>query len=400
MVRISHHRIPTRKRRVGAALIHYAVRVAYLARRAVTLGFYRKRRFPDEVKKILIFRADGLGDVIMTLPAISALRDLYPHAEFTLLAGSPSRPLVPHLKDIDRVTFLDLPWTQRGVKRVDWKELGRVLRGIRDEEFDLIIDFRGDFRNILLMQRMGNACKVGFGWSGCGFLLDWEVPAGENRHEVEHKLDVARGIEARTGRSGVAGGAVRFDLVVDEKDWDSARQRFPELDRPSGGFVVLHPGAQWWGRQWTAVQYAEVADRIVRDLGLAVVVTGVSRERDLCTAVVERMKEAPLDLTGRLSFAEFLAVLARARLFLGVDSGPMHLAVALGVPVVALFGPGDPNAIGPYGPDHIVVSEAARFACSPCAQNTCPHEGASCMDAISSERVWDAVRGQVSGRRI
>ena len=394
MVKISPHRIPTRRRRIGVALIHYAIRIPHLLLWILTLGFARKRRFPDTVRKVLLFRADGLGDVIMTLPAISVLRDLWPDAELTLLAGSPTNLLLPHLPNVDRAILLDLPWAQRSVEGMDWGEVRRVLREIRHEKFDLIIDFRGDFRNVFLMRRMGASYRIGCGGGGCGYLLDWEIPVGESRHDVDHKLDAARAIGARVETSKVSADTdVRFDLVTRDEDWNSIRESFPDLE--PGGFVVLHPGAQWPGRQWTVAGYAGVADRIVRELGLAVVITGAGREKAVSEAVAERMEETPVNLVDKASFSEFLALLSRARLFLGVDSGPMHMAVALKVPVVALFGAGDPSAIGPWGPGSVVVSETSGFDCSPCAQTVCPHEGRSCMDAISIDRVWQAVRQQL-----
>jgi len=401
VVRISSHRIPTRRRRIVAAVIHYLVRIPHLVWQTLTLGFLRRRRFPEEVGEVLIIRADGLGDVVMTLPAISAVRDLWPGARITLLGGSPARVLLPHLRAVDGAMFLDLPWAQRSVRRINWSELRRILRDIRRRGFDLIIDLRGDFRNIFLMQAMGSGFKIGYGWSGCGFLLDREIPWEEGRHEVEHQRDVARVFGAWPGRAETKDNSnetARFDLAVADEDWDAVRGRFPALEAAPDGFVIVHPGAQWPGRQWTVAGYAGVSDRIAGELGLPVVVTGVRRERDFCNAVLARMEKTPIDLVDRVTFSEFLAVLSRARLFLGVDSGPMHLAVALGVPTVALFGPGDPAAIGPYGPRSIVVSEAGGFACSPCAQDDCPFEGRSCMDAIGVEHVWQVVLKQLSGR--
>ncbi len=388
MVRISPHRIPTRKRRIIAYIIHYAIRIPHLIWRILTLRLWRERSFPAIVRKVLIIRADGLGDVVMSMPAISALHDLFPDAEFTLLAGAPSRALIPHLRSIERVIWLDLPWAQRGVKRIDWSELRRVLAEIRRADFDLVIDLRGDFRNILLSLFMGRGYRVGFGCSGCGYLLDREIPSGEDRHQVEHALDAARAL-------GATAGEVRFDLAVFEEDRRSVDDRLADLGVEGNRFMVMHPGAQWAGRQWTVSGYAEIADRAIRVLDLPVVMTGIARESGLCRQVMERMDDNPIDLTDQISFGEFLALLSRAHLFFGVDSGPMHLAAALGVPTVVLFGTGDPHAIGPYGAGHVVVSEGHRFPCSPCAQDHCRCEGADCMAAISVDSVWKAI---VSGR--
>lgn len=390
MVRISAHRIPTQKRRIAAYIIHYAIRVPHLAWRGVSLGFLRRRPFPKTVLKILVLRPDGIGDLTMSLPAIGALRDRFPQAEWTLVAGSPSRGLVDHLPWIDRAWFLDLPWAQRSVERLDWGAMWAMLRRIRRERFDLVIDLRGDFRNILWMVFMGSGYRVGYGWSGCGFLLDLEIPAGRDRHHVEHALDCVRAL-------GGTVGPVRFGLEIPREALARARERLSALGVGGDGYLVLHPGAQWPGRQWTAPGYAEVADRAAGQFGLKVLLTGVDRERALSRDIQARMRTKPVDLVGRLTLEEYLAVLRGARLFLGVDSGPMHLAVALAVPTVALFGPGDPTAIGPYGEHTVVVSEAARFGCSPCAQDGCEWEGASCMQAIPVERAWEAVERQLVG---
>jgi len=151
--------------------------------------------------------------------------------------------------------------------------------------------------------------------------------------------------------------------------------------------VVLHPGARWPTKVWPAASWARLADRLIREKGLAVVITGSAADRELAAQIVAQMREQALNLAGRTSLAELAGIMQQARLAVTADTGPMHLAAALGTKVVAIFGPTAPGRTGPFGPGHRVVR--LGLACSPCFQRHCPEP--RCLTGLSPEAVLAAV---------
>jgi ADP-heptose:LPS heptosyltransferase len=161
--------------------------------------------------------------------------------------------------------------------------------------------------------------------------------------------------------------------------------------------VAIHPDARWSGRKWDNDRYAAVADRLVERYAARILLTGAPSEVPCAEDVAARMRHSPVLLAGRTTVGQLAAVFARSHLFLGVDSGPAHLAAAAGIPVVALFGPTDPAPFGPYGAAHRVVTRREHFPCSPCAQETCIFARAeSCMGTLSVDEVWRAVADRLS----
>jgi ADP-heptose:LPS heptosyltransferase len=334
------------------------------------------------VETVVVFKLDHLGDLVTAAPALAALRQTHPGVEITLVVGSWTRELAELVRSHDRLAVYDSPAFDRGAPRRAAPDLTSALPRAR---FDLAVGLRDDWSTlrfcllggarrrrdrgtVRLADRLGRWASVVRGAGDPG-------PLGEvatNLRVVGAQPD---------GRAPVPSIAVPEDAkrVL-------AEGALAEWAAWSAPLVVVHPGAGWEHRRWPAERYAELVGRLL-ERGAAVAVTGSVGERDLARSVA-RPDPSCLALAGDLSLVELAALLAGAAAFVGADTGVTHLAVAVGTPVVALFGPGDPSRFGSFRPGDTVCYH--RVACAPCRQVACDDDGA-CMRAISVDEVADAV---------
>ena len=227
--------------------------------------------------------------------------------------------------------------------------------------------------------------RIGFSFSGCGFLLTDPVPYSPQ----DHWVDITYGILDYLGVSDYTRAfRIRLDLLAEQTEF----LRSLEKSRP---LVAICPGARWYGRLWPPARFAQVADHIAQTYGATVVLTGAHADRPICRKIEENATTSLHNLAGKLSLLQFAALLQRCDLIVTVESGQVHLAAAVQTPMVALYGPADPRQSGPYWPGAeekgILLTEGYRFPCSPCGQKRCVRPRDSCMQAISTERVIRAV---------
>lgn len=324
--------------------------------------------------RILIVKPSALGDVVHALPIAELLRNRFPHARLSWLVAPAFAPIVEGHPCVDETIRFDRRglsrgWATRGPAGVvgDLIAFGRTLA---DRNFDLVIDLQGLARSALLTWATGAPTRVGFGYArelaplAYTHRVGWR---GSERHAVERYLDVAEAL-------GCGRGPVRFRFPVTDADRAIVADWLGE-SRPH---AVLLPGTNWATKRWPIAHYAELAGRIEAELGLRVVVAGGAD-------VVELARRLPgaLDLTNRTTLPQLVALLGKAALVVANDSGPMHIASALGVPLVTIFGPTSPVRTGPYGRIETVIR--ADIACSPCLSRRCVHT--SCMVELTPARV-------------
>ena len=162
--------------------------------------------------------------------------------------------------------------------------------------------------------------------------------------------------------------------------------------------VVINPGGRYWFKRWQADKWASLIDLIQFELGLSVVITGTENERKDIGDIISRLKTPACSIAGQTTVLQLASLLKKAKLFIGNDSGPMHIAAASGTPVIALHGPTDPSVWGPWGKDHTVIS--SHVSCSPCKVTDCAVEKGKCMEQISVAEVWQAVLSTLRRRHI
>jgi lipopolysaccharide heptosyltransferase I len=303
-----------------------------------------------QLQRILLVRLGSMGDIIHTLPALATLRRAFPAAHLAwvveerwadLLAARSAAPRSPQMPLVDKVHSVNLKaWRSAFLKPGTWKEGRALFRQLRAPAYQAAIDFQGAIRSALLMSWSGAPVRL-------GASKPRETPAGlyytrrvafHGTHVVEHNLSL---VEA------LAPGAepvLEFPLPVDPaaEAWCDA-----ELKRRGlASFAILTPGAGWGAKQWPPERYGEVAQGLARH-GLRSLVNAGPGEEEIARGVVEASGGNAQSFT--CSLAELIALTRRARLAVGGDTGPLHLAAALGVPVVGIYGPTDPARNGPFG---------------------------------------------------
>jgi heptosyltransferase-3 len=332
-------------------------------------------------QRILFLKLKHIGDVLLITPAIRALRQAWPGSAIAALVPRGTEDVLAGNPDLTAVLVQD---REAGIGGI-W----RLIRTLRLYGPDLVLELGQGAREAVLGFLSGARWRVGFSPKDSGgwrrMLLTHSIPWNGQQHVVESNLDLVRalGIEARTSRP----------LLTVQPE---ARARMTAVLRTAGmspgtPLVVVHPVSRWLFKAWPEVSCAEALAHLVKARGVAVAVTSGPGEREVAAArrILARAAVPVIDLVGRTTLAELAAVLERAQLFIGVDSAPMHMAAALSVPVVALFGPSGEHNWRPWGEGHVVVS--SPLLCRPCGADGClGTKQSDCLEAITAQAVLDA----------
>lgn len=376
-------RLNRRRKRLVLRLAEPVLRSFYLLYRLLTLELFADHRLPvdggPEPERILVVRLDSIGDVLLSEPAIAALHQRFPKARLDVVVAPEGKAILQNNACVDSFAVCKVPWYSawRG-ERVSWlKALAEVLglvRRLRRERYDIAIELRGDIRDILFAVLAGARIRVGNGWRGGGFLLDRDVPLDRNLHRV----DFALGIVAAVG----AGGEGRSPKIcLAEAERERAHDLLP-LDPPA--YVAFHLGSGFPSKCLPVEKFVEAANAL-SGRGRRPVLVGGPGEKDLAEGYLRHFTSECIDLVGKLGLIELAAVLERCALFIGNDSGPMHISAAMGTPIVAVFGPSDPRVFGPHGVEHKIV--AVDLPCRPCDHVHCVHKEYVCMTSIRAEDI-------------
>ena len=315
----------------------------------------------------------------MSIPALRALRQRFPTAEISILA----KPWVADL--YGREPFCDriIPYTPR-----NWREKWRTARGLAAERFDCAILLQNAFEAAAVAFAARIPERIGYARDGRSLLLTRAVPVPHPseipRHERFYYLELLR-------RAGIIDAlpdneCIRLDGAGAARQAGIARFRAAGM----GDTVIgMSPGAAYGNaKRWLPERFAEAASRVARELGASVAIFGSNDERELCATIADATAaaiSAPVkNFAGETSLAEFIDLAAACRVYLSNDSGGMHIASALGVPTVAIFGATDDATTGPAGPLAVVVREPVE--CSPCLKRECPIDH-RCMTRVSADRV-------------
>ncbi len=335
--------------------------------------------------RILVRATNWVGDAVMSLPALRSLRAAFPDARIDLLA----RPWVGGLYAKESCCDRIIPYAAAPGAR-DLRAKWRAAADLRAERYDCAFLMANAFEPALLAFLAGIPSRIGYNRDGRGFLLTTAVPpprAGEiPRHQRFYYLEMLR-------RAGIIDSLPEVDAIRFEQIEPSRKlgvERFAELGM-YGRIVGVSPGAAYGGaKRWLPERFAEAAATIASARGAGVAVFGSVRERPVCGDVAARVRALGVDarsLAGQTPIEDFMELAAACRLFLTNDSGAMHIASALGVPTVAVFGATDDSATGPTGPLARVIRVAAD--CAPCLLRECPIDH-RCMTGISAARVAEA----------
>ncbi len=339
-------------------------------------------------EKILVRGTNWIGDGVMSLPALEALRARFPAAEIVLVLKPWVVELYENHPAADRLIIYDPKGEHRG-PRGFW----RFIETLRSERFDLAILFQNAFHAAWMAWRARIPVRIGYGLDARGAFLTDAVPVPPPAlygHQSNYYLQLlfrAGLIERPTPVERIPLG-----LQHSEKAW--ATKQLKELALGGPRFLVgFSPGAAFGpAKRWQLERYADLADRLIGALHADVLIFGSEAERPLAESLARMMQHTPTIVAGKTTLRQFMALLAQCRLIVTNDSGPMHIAAALGLPVVAIFGSTNERATGPISPRARVIKNSVD--CSPCGLRECPIDF-RCMKAVSVEEVHRVALGLI-----
>jgi lipopolysaccharide heptosyltransferase I len=346
----------------------------------------------DGARRILLVKPSALGDVVHTLPVVATLKRRYPHVPLDWLIEEEAAPLVEGHPAVaafvvsGRRRWQRQVWHPRQIPAT-LREIRTFVGEVRRPGYDVVLDLQGLLKSALYVLAAGASVRVGLadGREGASWALTHRVPVPPQPvHAVERYLALAAAVDARD--------TVRdFTIPLDAGDLEAARTLLADVPRPR---VVLHPAARWDTKLWEVERWRAVAGSLGAE-GAGVLLTGSRADAPMARAICEGLQPAPRSLVGQLSLKHLAAVLRGVDLMITVDSGPMHIAAALGTRVVALFGPTDPARTGPVGGGRVLRQP---IPCSPCLERRCRiADTRRCMRDLAAGDVLVAARDLLAG---
>jgi lipopolysaccharide heptosyltransferase I len=317
--------------------------------------------------KILIVKPSSLGDVVHSLPFLNALKQCFPESEIDWVIAQGFEGLLEGHPMIRRL------WV---IKKDAWKKIRNVrdtiqdikllLRQLKQEKYDLVIDLQGLLRSGIITSATASPMRIGFkeAREGSRVFYTHTVEGGKNIHAIDRYLKII-------GYLGCDISEISFP--------------FPQIERSlffhaPNGYAVLVPGARWKTKRWPVEKYGQLASL----LPIKTVIVGSGSDTDIADTIVSLSNGKALSLAGKTVLKDLIDVMRHARFVVSNDSGPMHIAAALGIPVFAIFGPTDPKRTGPYGEGHTVIR--SDTPCAPCYKRSC--DDMKCLRSLSSDEVF------------
>jgi len=342
---------------------------------------------PSIPEHILIVKLSAIGDVIHTLPALNAIRRHYPHARITWLAEEAAAGLLEGHPALDRVLVSRRKYWLQGLRgsrrRQHLTEMAAFFRKLRDTRYDMILDFQASLKGGVLIAAARGVRKIGFGkglehQEHSYLFLNEKVPAVDM--EI-HAL--TRGL-LMLAQIGIPTRRIEYNLPVTGRDREHVGRLLSAAGiDPLSKLVAINPVAQWDTKLWDNRKFAALADQLIERYAVSVVFSGGPADLPVIADILGGMRNEAVNLVGHTSLRELAALYEKAALLVSTDTGPMHLGAAVGIPVVALFGPTAPWRTGPFGAGHRVVRTDCD--CAPCFQRHCAT--AHCMAGISVDMV-------------
>ncbi|GAB7027912.1 lipopolysaccharide heptosyltransferase II [Geotalea toluenoxydans] len=352
----------------------------------------------NEQKKILVMRYRFIGDTILTVPFLRNLRRAEPDAFIAWMVAPGSSEVVKGIPYVDELIYWD-PVTIHADSRGTHRTLASKIaffKELRSRHFDKVYVLKRSFSSALIAWLSGAKERIGFNTEGRSFLLTKQIRYRHDRHEVQNFLDVLRA-------DGVPVGDEYLEAWISPEEQRFADQYLTERGiRADDLLMAIHPFAANPDRGWHQDNFIKAANRLQQLYDARIVLFGGGRDVEQAQFLMERISPEPVMVVGSTTLRQTLAILARCRLLVCNDSGIMHLGAALGVPLVAVFGPQSPVKFGPWGKDCRVLY--SRFDCSPCKQKffteCAPSERGRppCVEAITTDMVIDAATDLMAER--
>lgn len=325
---------------------------------------------------ILIIKPGAIGDLLQLSPVIRALRNKYPTARITVMVGTKlSADLFRYHPDVAEVLLFE----RHGVHR-SWRALLQLWQTLHGKRYDLVLNFQRSNLKTWLLASASFPCKV----------LVYNKSSSRNVHAVVNYLETLTGIGIKPSDA-----KQQLELYLSEESIKFAHDLFCSNGFAGKPVIALNPGASHPVNRWSTAQFAALTDMIRNELNAAVIIVGGNDDTTLAQEIAAQTVSQPLIFTGRTSILQLGALLKESDLLVSGDTGPMHMATAVGTPVVALFGAADPARTGPVGSGHRVL-QAHDVECVPCRSRKCSNNNyLECMERITVDEVFKAIKSML-----
>jgi len=331
---------------------------------------------PEKIRRIVIKTANWLGDAVMTLPAMMAVRETYPEAHIVVVANRLVAQLLENHPDCDEIIVYDKRGEHAGVFG-----MLRFAFALRRRKFDCAILFQYAIEAGVMTFLAGIPRRLGFTTDGRRFLLTHPVPFGvaeKTIHQTDAFLRIVNHYKINAAEKIQA-----LALLESERDW--AKEQVPE-----GPIVVINPGAAYGSaKRWYPERFAAVADFLAKENGMTAVLIGGPGEVEVGKDIAAVMQAPVLNFVGKTLVRQMMSLIDAASLMITNDSGPMHVAAAFNVPIVAIFGPTNHTTTSPFTDSYRIVRHDVE--CAPCMLRECPIDH-RCMDRVTVDDVVEAVQ--------
>jgi lipopolysaccharide heptosyltransferase II len=340
---------------------------------------------PSDINKILLIRLRRIGDIIMTTPALSILRENFPHASISYVVEEPYRELVEDHPHVDEVLAVPENLNTRG--------LLRLIRRIRKQGFDAVLDFHSGPRASWITFFSGTKLKVGYKVKYRNFVYHIAIPRNrenEPYHSVENHVNLVKAL-------GVEVSAIPpLSLPRPKREEIQKIKNFIAENRlHDTKVVVIHISAGNEFRNWGSDKIIGLIKRLSPHPEVKVVLVGTDEDRDAEALIIKESPAPIYSLVGQLNLKELRELIFSSSLFVGPDSGPMHIAASTPTPIVAYFGPTLPANFAPWKAKATLIEKS--FDCRPCKQRQCIHRDFRCLRSIDPEEVYTACLGFLKG---
>lgn len=345
-----------------------------------------------DIKRVLVINLGGIGDILLSVPTLRSLRNFYSNSQITIWVVPRTVDVLRGLDYFDELISFDLSVKERRTLKV-WFDLGKIrkimsfLFSLRRQRFDMVINMRplisftSAIKMALIFYIVGSKYRVGRDTEGRGFFLTHKIY--ENYispiHEVDHHLNLVKILGANTIDHNL-------EIKIPEEDSSFIKNYLLEEGIQDSDLVIgIHPGAPWSSKRWPIENFAKLISRLSEDLDCKIVITGSIEEMELAEKLRQITKTRIIIATGKTTLSQLAALIKRFNLYITNDTGPMHIAASLDVPIVAIFKPGHIERNRPYMRQERFIVLSEDVDCGPCQLVKC--DSLKCLKLISPEDV-------------
>jgi len=340
----------------------------------------KSRENPIYAKRILIWEQNWLGDVLFSTPFIKAIRKKFKSAHITAIIDPSCSEILSGNPNIDEIIYYDKEKKHRSILA----KLNFIMC-LKKRGYDAVILLHRSLTRALITAFAGIKRRIGYFYPKRNFIMTDIIDLSKDPlHKIEHFLNIAKYLGCDTNDK-------KMEFFIDEKDRDYSQEllRQNSIEKKSR-FVIINPGGNWPPKRWPEKNFAALSDKLIDEFGLKVVIAGSEGDLKRALRIQEMTHMRFAIICGKVNLKQFAAVCEKAEAVVSGDSGPMHIALAVGAKVIALFGPTSPSLTGPYGSSNFTVIQKDVGCPLPCYDASC--ENNRCMKAISAEDVAEAIK--------